>query len=130
MSKSYPIELIGKGLATNLHRAYPKLFQKIGNPVVKPNYLDTQLALNQARSDLWAARGRVWYYRFAGLGQRWAQAKSEWGALKGDVGQGKISVTKSVFFAAEVLGLFVLGEVLGRVKVSGVIGYPIGKIHI
>lgn len=69
----------------------------------------------------------MWYYRYAGWSQRWAQTKVEAGEVQAAAKSGKISFGKTAVFLAELLGLFYVGEVIGRVKVDGIVGYPIGE---
>ena len=95
-------------------------------------FADTQKALNQAGSDVWAARARLWYYRFAGFSQRWDAAKAEFRIVQEMIvkkkGEG-INWGKTAMFAAECFLAFYMGELASKIKISGVAGYANSLMH-
>ena len=130
----YPGKLSAVHRASAIHNSWPKMMRMIGNPHIKGTFKDTQYALSQARSDFWAARARIWYYRLSpeAVSQRWDQAAMEFKEIWWQLTTRQVSSTqflKFMVFAAECGMWFAAGEIVMKLDIANVVGYGPEVVH-
>merc|ERR1719261_544927 len=112
---------------TAFQRAFPRLMSRLGNPKISSEWAKNNVAMNQARKDMYSAAGKLWYMRFSTFGQRFSVAREEFEkAIESVKNIGDVSAAdggKALILGLECYLLFHVGEIFGK---GSLIGYPVG----